>query len=109
MVGGKNAVFPREYFSTNRAGALAERVWKTAAAAGQSTRFPDRVGGAVNDDHIPLLDAGIPTVDIIEIGHPATGSFNPTWHTMADNIDNIDPATLAAVGNVVVRFIYTYK
>ena len=109
MVGGKNAVFPREYFSTNRAGALTERVWKTAAAAGQSTRFPDRVGGAVNDDHIPLLDAGIPTVDIIEIGHPATGSFNPTWHTMADNIDNIDPATLAAVGNVVVRFIYTYK
>lgn len=109
MVGGKGAVFPREYFSQARARALTESVWKVAADAGQSTRFPSRVGGAVNDDHVPLLDAGIPAVDIIEIGHPATNSFNPTWHTMADNIDNIDPATLAAVGNVVVRFVYKFQ
>lgn len=109
MVGGKDAVFPREYFSSTRASALTERLWKTAAEAGYGSRFANNVGGAVNDDHIPLLDAGIPAVDIIEIGHPATNSFNPTWHTMADNIDNIDPATLAVVGNVVVRFVYTYK
>lgn len=109
MVGGRDAVFRREYFSANGAGQLLERVWKAAADAGHGVRFVNADGGAVNDDHIPLLRAGIPTIDIIETGHPQTGGFNPTWHTMQDNIDNIDAATLQAVGDVVMRFVYTYK
>ena len=48
-----------------------------------------------------------PAIDIIEIGHPETGTFNPTWHTLKDNIDNIDPATLKAVGQTVIQYIYT--
>lgn len=109
MVGGRDAVFHREFFSDSQARALTDRVWKAAAEAGQGARFTDNVAGAINDDHVHLLYAGIPAVDIIEIGHPQTGGFNPTWHTLQDNIDNIDPATLQAVGNVVARFVYTYK
>lgn len=109
MVGGRDAVFRREYFSANGAARLLDRVWKVAADAGHGARFVNADGGAVNDDHIPLLRAGIPAIDIIETGHPQTGGFNPTWHTMQDNIDNIDSATLQAVGDVVMRFVYTYK
>lgn len=109
MVGGKDAVFRKEYFSATQATDLTDRVWRTAQDAGVGSRFVSDIGGAVNDDHIHLLRAGIPAVDIIEIGHPRTGSFNPTWHTMADNLDSIDPSTLDAVGRTVLRFIYTYK
>lgn len=106
MVGARNAVFPQEYFSMNRARPVAEKLWKTAARAGLSSRFVSQIGGAVNDDHLPLLDAGIPAVDIVEIGHPETGSFHPAWHTLGDNMDIIDPATLSDVGTVLVDFIY---
>lgn len=106
MVGGRNAVFKHEYFGYSQAPLLAAEVWQTAKEAGYSQRFAGELGGAVNDDHIHLLGAGIPTIDIIEIGHPETGTFNPTWHTMQDNLDNIDPETLKAVGQTVTNFVY---
>lgn len=108
MVGGRGAVFPREYFSQVMAPQVNNRVWSAAADAGQSARFPDRVGGAVNDDHVYLLEAGIPIVDVIESQNPATGSFNPTWHTLDDTLENIDPATLAAVGATMMKLLYRY-
>lgn len=107
MVGGKDAVFPREYFSAQAAPAVVARISRAAETAGLLQRFPATVGGAVNDDHLPLIAAGIPTADIIEIGHPQTGSFNPTWHTMDDNMTNIDKSTLKAVGTLILTLIYT--
>lgn len=107
MVGGKDAVFPREYFSEYAAKNISDKVWKTAEKAGFAERFPDRVGAPVIDDHINLIQAGIPTIDIIENEHPATGSFNPTWHTPDDNIGNIDRETLRVVGQTLLRLIYS--
>jgi len=109
MVGGKDAKFNREYFSANYAPQATARVWAMAQKLGLGNRFPMGVGGAITDDHIPLIGAGIPTTDIIECGNPTTGSFNPTWHTTADNIANIDPTSLAAAGRVVLNIIYTEK
>ncbi len=106
IVGGRDAVFPREYFSEMMAPAVNNRLWAAAAAVGETSRFPDRIGGAVNDDHLYLLEAGIPIIDIIESQHPATGSFNPTWHTLDDNLENIDRATLRSVGVTVTHAIY---
>lgn len=105
MVGGNDAVFMREYFSETYAPAVNNLVWKAAAEAGHGVRFVNRVGGAINDDHLPLLRAGIPTIDIIEMHTDGNGGFNPTWHTLADNYDNIDPQTVDAVGNVVLKVI----
>lgn len=106
MVGGHNAVFPREYFSAHAAPGVVQRISEAAVKAGYAERFPSAIGGAVNDDHLPLIAAGIPAADIIEIGHPQTQSFNPTWHTLSDNLSNIDPATLNAVGSVILTLIY---
>lgn len=102
MVGGKNAVFPREYFSDRHASTVVDKVWAVASAASMASRFPNSAGGAITDDHLPLNQAGIPTIDIIESNNPATGSFNPTWHTSSDNLASIDPATMQAVATVVV-------
>lgn len=106
MVGAAGAKFHREYFSAHGAPLPTARVWDMAAKLGLAERFPMPVGGAVTDDHLPLIAAGIPTADIIENANPHTGSFHPSWHTMADNMDIIDPATLADAGRVVLNIIY---
>ena len=109
MVGGRGARFNREYFSATSAQLPTARVWDMARKLGLGDRFPMAVGGAITDDHLPLIRAGIPTADIIENASPETHSFNPTWHTHADNIANIDPATLGAVGRVVLNVLYNEK
>jgi len=109
MVGGRGAVFTREALSEYFAPELNMRVWATAARLGLDKRFVSRPGGAVTDDHLYINRAGIPCIDIIEASHPDTGSFNPTWHTLDDNIANIDPATLGDVGAVVAEFVKTYN
>lgn len=109
MVGGRDARFPREYFSASMAQAPTAKVWDMARRLGYSDRFPAQTGGAVSDDHLPLIRAGIPVTDIIENSNPATGSFPPTWHTHDDNTDHLDPATMEAVGTVVLNVIYNEK
>lgn len=106
MVGGKDAVFPHEQFSLLAAPQAVSAVWKAAKRAGAGSRFPDRTGGAVMDDHVYLIRAGIPAIDIIESAHPSTGSFPPYWHTHADNMDNIDRQTLAAVGKTLAELVF---
>ncbi|MDE6294459.1 MAG: M28 family peptidase [Muribaculaceae bacterium] len=103
MVGGKGATFTREYFSQQSNPALNQRIWQTAAQSGYGDIFTDRVETAVTDDHVPLIQAGIPAVDIID--YRAGEGFAPTWHTTQDNIDNIDIRTLEAVGNVVFKVL----
>lgn len=109
MVGGKDARFPREIHSQYAAGKINDKLWRAARMAGVSDRFPDRAGGAILDDHVYLLRAGIPAIDVIESASDATGAFPPTWHTHADNIDNIDPATLEAVGKAVTQMLINEK
>ncbi len=106
MVGGKNAIFHREYFSEQYASKINNKVWNTAKQLGYGERFPNEIGGALNDDHIHILSVGIPAIDIVESAHPSTQSFNPTWHTLEDNINNIDRATLKMVGDVVINTIF---
>ncbi|MDE5684609.1 MAG: M28 family peptidase, partial [Muribaculaceae bacterium] len=35
-----------------------------------------------------------------------TGSFHPCWHTLADDMGNIDRRTLDAVGKTVLNVVY---
>lgn len=106
MIGGKDARFHREYFSDLQARAVVDLVWSTAARAGLAARFPDERGGAITDDHIYINRAGIPCIDIIENRNAETGSFNPTWHTVADDTAAIDPQTMADVVQVVANTVY---
>lgn len=109
MVGGRDAKFYREYLSQNSAGAVNDKVWSNAASAGYGSRFPNGVRGGITDDHVFINRAGIPCIDIIECSHPETGSFSPVWHTVADDMKNIDRATLKAVGQTVLNTIYNEK
>lgn len=105
MVGARGATFRREYLSETKAPDLNARFWLAADQAGHADRFLNELGGAITDDHVHFLDAGIPAIDIIEFD-PRYG-FNPAWHTTGDSLDNIDPRTLLAVGQSLLRFIQT--
>ena len=51
--------------------------------------------------------AGIPTIDIIDLQpNSSNGSFVETWHTVNDNIENIDKTTLGMVGSVLLHVVY---
>ena len=109
MVGGRDAKFTREYISEQFAPSINDRVWAMANASGYGDRFINRQAGAVVDDHMFINRAGIPCVDIIECANETTGSFAPTWHTVNDDMDHIDPSTLKAVGQTVANLIYNER
>jgi len=106
MVGGKGASFPVEYFSSRYARQYVDKVTAAAAREGTAGLFPTSISGAINDDHVHLNRAGIPTVNIIDTRPGTATGFNPTWHTLADNMTNIDPNVLGAVGRTVTNLIY---
>ena len=109
MVGGRDAHFAKEYISHTNAREYTDRIWKEAAALGMSERFPDRVTAGIVDDHMFLNEAGIPAVDIVECDNSHTSSFPPYWHTMQDDITNIDRHTLGDVGNLILTLVYSPK
>lgn len=109
MVGGIDAKFYREYLSQEYAENINDKVWGNASAAGYDKYFLNGVRGGITDDHIFINRAGIPCIDIIECSHPSTGSFSPVWHTVSDDMNHIDKATLKAVGQTVANTIYNEK
>ena len=107
MVGAPNAKFPKEYYSQQFAPALSNDVWRIAREIGYSDFFTNELGHPINDDHIYVnVHARIPMIDIIHLENNSESSFYPYWHTVKDNIEQIDPKTLGMVGDVVVNVIY---
>lgn len=105
MVGGNGATFYREYFSEKSASVLADQIWQTAHRLGHGDFFPDRMGSAIMDDHVQLIKAGIPAIDIIEYDMRGGGGFNPRWHTTKDNLEGISKNTLDVVGSTLITFL----
>lgn len=105
MVGGKEAVFRYEGTSKKVAHHVNLKVWKAAAGLGYSRTFVQKDGGAVTDDHTFINKYGnVPTIDIVP--YSEKDNFFEHWHTMKDDMDNIDRATLKAVGQTVLQVIY---
>ena len=111
MVGGVGAKFYREGMSMQYAPEIVKKVWRAAREVGFGSYFPKEDGGVITDDHVPVNQfAKIPTIDIIPYyADCQQSSFGPTWHTLADNMENIDKNTLKAVGQILVQVIYKEK
>lgn len=107
MVGAPNPKFPKEYYSQQFAPSLSNDVWRIARELGYSDYFSNEIGHPINDDHIYVnVNANIPMIDIIHLENNEESSFYPYWHTLKDNIEQIDPKTLGMVGDVVLNVIY---
>jgi hypothetical protein len=49
----------------------------------------------VEDDHLPFLAAGVPSLDIIDLDYPQ-------WHRADDNLDNVAARSLQIVGDTLL-------
>lgn len=102
MVGDTDPEFLVEGFSEDYAPEVVERVWSLAERIGYGRIFRRRGGIAVQDDHLPLNQAGIRTIDIIDFEYGPGGEY---WHTHQDAVENTSPVGLGAVGNVLSALI----
>jgi glutaminyl-peptide cyclotransferase len=98
MVGDRDLEIHPEVQSAERAANLVALVLEGARATG-ALQFKADPRYSLTDDHIPLLDAGVPAVDIIDFDYPA-------WHTHRDLPDQTSPASLAAVARVAAWIVY---
>ena len=106
MVGAPDAVFPKEYFSLQYAGNYVEKVWRTADKLGYGRYFKQEHSYPITDDHYYLnAMAGIPCIDIIHYDMRQDTGFPYWWHTRQDDMQHIDPATLQAVGEVILSLV----
>jgi acetylornithine deacetylase/succinyl-diaminopimelate desuccinylase-like protein len=94
MVGDADLRLPLELNST---GSLQQEIWITGRTLGYSA-FIAGPGPSILDDHTPFLRAGIPAVDIIDFEYPP-------WHTQADTLDKILPASLEQVGRTLQTWL----
>ena len=101
MIGDADLNIYQDQYSVMYSRPVVDKIWNKAAELGIYEFIAD-VGYAVYDDHVPLLRAGIQSVDIID--------FNYTyWHTINDTPENCSAASLEKVGRVVVGVIYDEK
>jgi glutaminyl-peptide cyclotransferase len=91
MIGDRDLRFLRDLNSTPW---LVDTIWAAADRQKLSAYFrPDR--DQIEDDHLPFVQAGIPSVDIIDLEYPA-------WHTAGDTLDAVSARSLQVVGDVLV-------
>jgi glutaminyl-peptide cyclotransferase len=102
MIGATDVMVPKEQISAQRAPAVMDEVWAAAKRAGHQAAFPDQPGDGIEDDHIPLLDAGISCIDVIDF------TYAP-WHTLADTADKCSASSLGVIGDTMAAWIYGQK
>ena len=90
MIGDRNLTIRRESNSTRW---LTDIVWGAAKKLGHRAFMDEET--AVEDDHIPFVKAGVPSLDIIDLDYPQ-------WHTAQDTLDAVAARSLQVVGETVV-------
>lgn len=98
MVGDRELSIPVERNSMSACPAVVRKVWDAAERVG-ATSFNEDLGTAMFDDHIPLIQAGIPTALIIDFDYAY-------WHTLEDTPDKCSAESLQEVGAVLAELIY---
>jgi glutaminyl-peptide cyclotransferase len=77
---------------------LEDLVYAAATRLGYQSHFFVRTT-PVTDDHIPFVQRGVPSVDLIDFTY---GYNNVFWHTDQDTVDKLSPKSLEIVGKVTL-------
>jgi glutaminyl-peptide cyclotransferase len=94
-IANRGAHFPRE---TNSGPALWAQLRHAAEQGGTGGLFPDRTQTPIIDDHIPFLEAAVPSIDLIDWSYPYKNGTQ-------DTLDKLDPAVLDEVGETVAQLV----
>jgi len=107
MVSAPDAQFYKEGFSQQYSPAIVKKVWDAARATGYDSYFIDQDGLKITDDHASVAKyRNIPSIDIIHCNPNSSSGFGSYWHTLNDNMNNVDKATLTAVGQTVLYILF---
>ncbi len=98
MIGDRDLNIYKEQYSNRYAKNIVDLVWNTAQKL-KIDCFNDSTKYFVYDDHIPLLEVGIPCIDLIDFDYPY-------WHTTQDTPDKCSPESLQKIGEVLVEILY---
>jgi glutaminyl-peptide cyclotransferase len=91
MIGDRDLDIRRD---TNSTPWLTNAIWDAAKRQNLDDYFlADST--RIEDDHLPFLAAGVPSVDIIDLDYEA-------WHTAKDTLDAVSARSLQVVGDVVL-------
>ncbi len=101
LFAGANASYPLEGNSMYWAGAVVEDIWKVADRLGVKS-FRNQAGNPVEDDHLALNNAGIPTADIIDFEYPH-------WHRLSDTPEQVSEESMANVAKVLSVWVQKVK
>ena len=91
MIGDRDLGIRRDSYSTPW---LTDIIWGAAAKMKLGNYFLPAVT-TVEDDHLPFLSAGVPSVDIIDLDYDA-------WHTQRDTLEAVSARSLQVVGDVLL-------
>jgi glutaminyl-peptide cyclotransferase len=89
------------YMEKNSDPELTRQIWKTAKTLGYESAFIPKEKYRVVDDHVPFIEKGIRSVDIIDLDYPY-------WHTVQDTTDKVSAASLQKVGETLLAWIRDY-
>ena len=98
MIGDADLNVDREELSTAW---LEDLVYKAASRFGYQSYFFDRTL-AINDDHIPFVQKGVPSADLIDMNYGYNDVFH---HTPRDTVDKLSPKSLQIVGSVILETV----
>jgi hypothetical protein len=91
MIGDKDLRVPVESYSLQVAKGLTSAFYGYMKEIKLDSTFPYVRGEWITDDHKPLNEAGIPTLDLIDFDYAP-------WHTANDTIDKCSAESLGKVG-----------
>jgi len=106
MIGDADLKIYYELYSLKFAPKLVAEIWNIARKMGYSDIFIPLQGPMVYDDHVPLSERGIPTINIIDFQYPRPGVNY--WHTHEDTPDKCSPESLEIVGSVLIKWIFSH-
>lgn len=95
FVGDRRLSIPREGSSDTE---LWGRLRSAARAVGVGRHFPARSQGSILDDHIPFLEEGVPSIDLIDFDFPC-------FHRTCDDLSAVSERSLDVTGEAVHRFL----
>jgi len=98
MIGDKDLDIQRE---TNSTGWLIATVRGAAHKLGYDKYFFQR-DEAVEDDHLPFVNRGVPSVDVIDLDYGPNNSYH---HTAQDTMDKVSAHSLTIAGDVFMETI----
>lgn len=103
MIGDADLLLPIEQNSLLFAPKLAMSVWNLAKDLGYGDIFQRKMGPNMFDDHVPLNQIGIKTIDIIDFDYKCQGQN--AWHTVNDLPGCCSPQSLEVIGTVLAEWM----